>query len=68
MLKTKVMSKKPTILRIERQSDFLEVLYIPNKEDHTFPGMNNKFLGVLGPILRYYLAPNQGYGKKTDNP
>ena len=67
MLKTKVMSKKPTILGIEWKSDLPEVLYILENEDNTFLGINNNFLEVLGPFLRYYHAQNQGYVKKPDN-
>ena len=59
-VKTKVMSIKQTILGIERQSDLLEALYILENSNSTFPGMNNKFLEVLGPILRYYHAQDQG--------
>ena len=61
MLKTKVMSKKQTILEIERQCDLPEVLYILENENNTFSEMNNKFLGVISPILRYHHAWNQGY-------
>ena len=68
MLTTKVMSKKHTILGGVKYYDLLEVLYILRNEDNTFLGMNNKFLGVLSLILRYYLAQNKGYVKKTDNP
>ena len=67
MLKTKVMSKKTTILRIEWWSDLLEVLYILKNEDNTYAGVNNEFLEVFSSILRYYVAHNQGYVKKTDN-
>ena len=37
MLKTKVMSEKQASPEIERQSDPLEVLYILNKNENTFP-------------------------------
>ena len=47
--------------------DLLEVLYILKNEKNTFPGMNNKFLEELSPILRSYHAQNQSYVKKTDN-
>ena len=67
MLKTKILSNEWTILRIERQFDFLEVLYILKNEDNTFPGMNNKFPEELGPILRYNHAQNQVYVKKNEN-
>ena len=67
MLKTKVMSKKQIILGIERQSDLSGVLYILQNGENTFTEMNNKFLEVLGQILRYYHAQNQGYVRKTDN-
>ena len=60
------MSKKQTILEIAGQSDLPEVLYILKNEDNTFPGINNKFLEVLGPILKYYHAKNQGYIKITN--
>ena len=64
MLKTKVMSKKPTILTIERKSDLLEFLYILKNEDNTFIDIDNEFLEVLCPILRYYYAQNHGYVEK----
>ena len=67
MLKTKVMSKKQTNLWIERQYDLLEVLFILKNTNNTFPEMNNKFLGLLSLILRYYHAQNQGYAEKTEN-
>ena len=36
---------------------------MPETNDNTFPGITNNFLEVLGPILRYDHAQNQGYGK-----
>ena len=67
MLKTEIMSRKHTILGIEQFSGLLDVSYILKNEDNTFSGMNNKFLEVLSPILRYHHAQNQGYVKKNDN-
>ena len=64
MLKTMVMSEKQTSLRIERQSDLPKVLYTLGNNEDTFTEMNNNFLVVHSPILRYLFVLNQGFVKK----
>ena len=66
MLTTKVMSKKQTILGIERYLTSWILLH-PKKRGKYIPAMNNNFPEVLSPCLRYYHAQNQGYVKKIDN-
>ena len=64
LLKTKVMSKKPKILGMELRSKLLEVSYILKNGDNTSPGMNNEFVGVVSPILRYYMPRTKVMSKK----
>ena len=65
MLQTKVTSEKRTSLGIERQSDLCEVLCIVENNKNTFPEINNNFLEVPWPILRYHHARNQGLCQKN---
>ena len=64
MLKTKVMPKKQTSLRVEQQTDLQEVLYILKNNENTFPKMNNNSAELIIPIVRYHHAQNQRYVEK----
>ena len=57
--------RKQTSLRIERQSGLLWVSYILKNNENTSREINNSFLEVLGPNLRYHTARIQGYVKKN---
>ena len=63
--KLRVLSKKQTSLRIERQSDSTGVLYTLKHNEDTSPGMKNNFPEVLSSILWYYHAWNQGSFQKN---
>ena len=55
MLKINIVSKKQTSPRIERRSDLLDVLNIPNINENTFPEINDNFLEVLSSVVRYHI-------------
>ena len=61
------MSKEQTNLGIEQQSEPPEVWYILWNNVNTWAEISNNFREVLGPILRYQPAQNQGVVNKTDN-
>ena len=66
MLKTEVMTKKQTGLEVERNSDLQKVSCILENNENTFREINNNFLEVISPILRYHHNQNRGYVGKTN--
>ena len=58
--KSTASPSRVSCLRFVRESHLNDLkpsrLYIQKNEDNRFPGMKNKFLGVLSPFLSYYHA------------